>query len=73
MAFRIKKSYSGKIQQDQAKFTIPGDEINPEPTLLKSAVDGTTIGRKDVYTEKQTKSTTGAMKIRKTPYVYADR
>lgn len=72
-SFRVKKSYADKIRHDQNQFTIPGDEINPEPVLVKSTVDGTSIGRKDTYTNGAPPTKVGSMKIRKTPYVYADR
>lgn len=72
-SFRMKKSYAGRIKQDQEKFIVPGDDINPDPTLLKSAVDGTVIGRKEVFNENQPKTTVSSMRMRKTPYVYADR
>jgi len=82
----MKKTYSDKIRREHAKYTIParrdevehfGGDVNADlnqeapAILVKPAVDGTTIGRSDVYTVEAPK--TGGMKMRKTAYVFADR
>lgn len=77
MSFRMKKCYADKIRRDQAKYTavIPGDQLNqerPEPVILKPAVDGSVIGRENMMSVDAPPKT-GGMKIRKTPYYYADR
>ena len=81
MAFRMKKSYADKIRREQAKYTVPvidpfvedddPDQAGTVSILVKPAVDGSAVGRADVFTVEAPK--TGGMKMRKTSYVFADR
>jgi len=67
----MQKSYAHKIKKDQDKYTVPADDINPEPTIVKKVVDGSTEGTKGSFYPAPKPQ--GGNRMRKTIYTYADK